>query len=55
MQPRELDWNTRVKILVDACRGLVYLHTAEQPLVHQDIKLYVYYDLVVQISYDTCI
>lgn len=39
MEP--LDWEERSTILRDTCRGLSYLHTADTPVVHQDIKSYV--------------
>lgn len=37
-----MSWNQRCKILKDACRGLVWLHESDPPLIHQDIKSYVY-------------
>lgn len=34
-----LDWDTRVKIALDAARGLAYLHEDSQPcVIHRDFK-----------------
>lgn len=33
-----LSWDQRFVILKDACRGIVYLHGAKPPMIHQDIK-----------------
>ena len=41
MQPNAVSWTQRKSMLHDALKGLVYLHQAEPPLVHQDIKSYV--------------
>lgn len=36
-----LKWIDRLIILKGTCRGLLYLHTAEKSVVHQDIKSWV--------------
>ena len=37
-----MTWQQRCKILKDACRGLAWLHGADPPMIHQDIKSYVH-------------
>ncbi|GJN12442.1 hypothetical protein PR202_ga30720 [Eleusine coracana subsp. coracana] len=33
-----LDWNTRYRIIRGTCEGLKYLHQAERPTYHLDLK-----------------
>lgn len=35
---KRMNWQQRCKVLKDACRGLAWLHGADPPLIHQDIK-----------------
>ncbi|KAL4421995.1 hypothetical protein ABPG77_011018, partial [Micractinium sp. CCAP 211/92] len=34
----ELTWSLRMNMLVDAARGIVYLHSMKPPIIHRDIK-----------------
>lgn len=31
-------WSTRMKIALDAARGIAFLHAAERPLIYRDLK-----------------
>jgi serine/threonine protein kinase len=33
-----LSWDIRLKIAIDAARGLAYLHTLEKPVIYRDFK-----------------
>ncbi|CAJ1942217.1 unnamed protein product [Sphenostylis stenocarpa] len=33
-----LSWNTRLKIAIDAARGLAFLHASEKQVIHKDFK-----------------
>lgn len=47
-----LGWDTRSAILSETCCGLAYLHSADPPVIHQDIKtLVIYACLYVQLHY----
>lgn len=35
---RNLDWALRVKIAVDIASGMLYLHSANPPIIHRDLK-----------------
>lgn len=36
MEP--LSWNTRLKIAIDAARGLAFLHSSEKQVIYRDFK-----------------
>ncbi len=42
IKEEQLNWYKRSRILKGACRGLVWLHSNQPPLIHQDIKSYVF-------------
>jgi serine/threonine protein kinase len=33
-----LSWNTRLKIAIDAARGLAFLHSSEKQIIYRDFK-----------------
>jgi serine/threonine protein kinase len=33
-----LSWNTRLKIAIDAARGLTFLHSSEKQIIYRDFK-----------------
>lgn len=33
-----LTWSTRMKIALDAAKGLAFLHGAERPIIYRDFK-----------------
>lgn len=35
-----LPWSLRARLALGAARGLLYLHTADPPLVHNQLKRY---------------
>lgn len=34
----ELQWKMKVRLALDAARGMCYLHTMDPPIVHRDLK-----------------
>ena len=40
-ESEDLPWSFRLRLALGAARGLLYLHTATPPLVHNQIKRYV--------------
>jgi len=34
----EMDWDRKLQICMDVCKGMVYLHTRNPPIIHRDIK-----------------
>ena len=33
-----LSWETRLRIMIGVARGLVYIHTLEDQVIHRDLK-----------------
>jgi len=33
-----LDWDQRIKICMDIAQGMNYLHQANPPIIHRDLK-----------------
>ena len=34
----ELDWRRRLRLALDAAKGMHYLHTRQPPVLHRDLK-----------------
>ena len=34
----QLDWGRRLNMVLDAAKGMMYLHSSEPPVIHRDLK-----------------